>query len=138
MNDNRQLMLALITKFHFGQLYGNEPYINHCIRVADRVAAVSNDERAVDVALGHDLLEDTNCTKELLYTLFEDNVVNAIIALSKIKGQSKEDYISVVKSNDLARLVKIHDTMENLTCSVQRNDTKRIVKYSQQLQELVK
>lgn len=135
MNDDK-LAAGIAERFHAGQKYGDDPYTVHLQAVADSVSS-QPDERLVAIAWLHDILEDTSCTKELLLQLFEDNIVKAVVALSKVMGESYEDYIARVKLNSLATTVKIHDTLCNLTESVARNDKKRIVKYSNQLLLLV-
>jgi (p)ppGpp synthase/HD superfamily hydrolase len=130
------LALGIAERFHAGQKYGEHPYTTHLLAVADSVSS-QPDERLQVIAILHDVLEDTSCTKEILFGLFEDNIVNAVIALSKVDGEEYEDYITRVRKNALATTVKIHDTLCNLKESVARNDKKRITKYSNQLILLV-
>ena len=42
---------------HMGQKYGDEPYIHHAVRVADRIG--HSDEIGVAVAFLHDVVEVT-------------------------------------------------------------------------------
>lgn len=128
--DNLAKTIAM--KFHAGQMYGEYPYWHHLLQVAESVK-VENDDRLKAIAWLHDILEDTKCTKEILYALFEDNIVDAVIAISKVEGESKEDYIAKVKKNSLALTVKMHDTLCNLKESLIRRDMKRVKKYSNQL-----
>ena len=134
MND---LALARIiaSKFHIGQTYGKNDYMFHLDQVVKSLQW-ETDERLQVIAMLHDILEDTTCTKEVLYGLFEDNVVEAIIAISKVDGESYQNYIKRVKSNMLAKTVKMHDTLCNLTESLHRKDMKRVIKYSRQMEML--
>lgn len=131
------LAMALAEKFHAGQQYGDEDYTYHLVQVETSVRDACTDERLRVVAVLHDILEDTPCTLEILRALFEDNVVDAVDALTKRADDTKEGYIAKVKLNAMATTVKIHDTLCNLTESVNRNDVKRIVKYADQLKKLV-
>ncbi|WP_221391232.1 HD domain-containing protein [Dyadobacter sp. NIV53] len=46
--------------------YTGEPYYTHLLRVAEIVSQHSNDEMEIEIALCHDLLENTQCTKQEL------------------------------------------------------------------------
>lgn len=124
---------ALATKFHAGQTYGNLPYTDHLQQVAYSVETGTTDDRMIVVAYLHDILEDTECTADALSALFEDNIVHAVVAITRTKGESKEAYLTKVKGNHMARIVKIHDSLCNLRASVMRFDAKRIKKYTDQI-----
>lgn len=132
-----ELAKMIAEKFHYGQSYDKFPYMKHLEEVCESVSSQPN-KRLQVVAILQDILEDTSCSPELLFQLFEDNIVHAVIALTKKQDQTREAYIEDVKKNPLALTVKIHDTLCNLTNSVKRYDEKRIDKYSKQLQELIK
>lgn len=127
----------LVEKFHAGQKYGNRPYTDHLYSVYNSVANGSTDERLQVVALLHDILEDTDCTENLLRHLFEDNIVDAVVALSKQENELRGDYLIRVKKNEMARVVKMHDTLCNLKESLSWMDKKRVAKYTDQLRFLV-
>ncbi len=125
---------ALAIKFHSGQNYGQEPYLVHLQQVAESVRTGTTDERMLVVAYLHDILEDTDCTEETLAHLFEDNIVNAVVAITRTQGDTtKEAYLKKVKANHMARIVKIHDSLCNLRASVMRFDARRITKYTGQI-----
>ncbi|MNN94820.1 hypothetical protein D3C81_2135190 [compost metagenome] len=85
----------------------------------------------------HDILEDTNTTREdLLDAGICNEVVVAVERITKIKGGSYFLYIEGIKSNELARKVKLCDTAANLRNSIKEGNIKRINKYSKQLQLL--
>lgn len=98
-------------KAHFGQVdKAGVDYIKHPETVASFVTG--NEEKAV--AFLHDVLEDTNVTLEFLRDYgFPENVLTAIDVLTKKKGQDYQDYLVNVKSNELARVVKLADLRHN-------------------------
>lgn len=63
-------------------------------------------------------------------------MADAVVSVTKIKGESYKDYIKRVRANDLALKVKIADTLCNLEESVKIRDMKRIKKYTKQLELL--
>lgn len=91
-----------------------EPYFGHPYRVARAVKAAGFPEEAVAVAYLHDVVEDTAVTLTTLRALsFPEEVVEAVDAISKRKGEKFEDYYDRVKANDLALAVKWHDVADN-------------------------
>ena len=115
MNTSKQpmleLALSIATKAHRGQFdkVGID-YIEHPIFVASQVD--SEEEKAV--ALLHDVIEDSSVTaEELLNAGLPETVVTAVQILSKKKGQAYQTYLKTVKSNPLARAVKLADLKHN-------------------------
>lgn len=128
-----ELARGLAEKFHAGQMYGRHPYIYHLDMVSEALKADS-DERLSIIGMLHDILEDTSCKPELLYTLFEDNIADAVLALTHIKGEeTREEYLGRVKKNMLAKKVKMVDSMMNMQESILRGDMKRVKKYAEQI-----
>lgn len=126
-------------KFHKGQYYGEKPYMEHILDVDRNVVALCGihayNERTV--ARLHDVIEDTDCTLNRLKDLkFSDEVIKAVDAISKRKGETWLAYMSRVKANPLALVVKKCDTMANLKQSFIDQNSRRIVKYSNQLIKL--
>ena len=106
-----ELALSIATKAHRGQFdkVGID-YIEHPIYVASQVD--SEEEKAV--ALLHDVIEDSSVTAdELLNAGLPETVVTAVQILSKKKGQAYQTYLKTVKSNPLARAVKLADLKHN-------------------------
>jgi (p)ppGpp synthase/HD superfamily hydrolase len=126
------LAAGIAEKFHAGQLYGKEPYIYH-LRAVVQSLETEYDERLVIIGWLHDIIEDTDCTEELLRALFDKDIVDAVLALSKRKGEPYEDYIARVKANPLALKVKMHDSKCNMEESLKRGDMKRVRKYANQI-----
>ena len=103
--------LAIASKAHDGQIdKGGQPYINHPIAVAELVESPT--EKIV--ALLHDVCEDTDVTiDDLRAAGFSDNVLDAVQAITKINGESYEEYMDRVAKNPVATAVKIADMMHN-------------------------
>lgn len=95
------------------------PYIEHPRRVAARVAgdelagAQVRDELAVAVAWLHDVVEDTDVTAEVLRAAFPEEVVAAVLALTRRAGEEPDVYYARVAANPLALRVKRADIADN-------------------------
>lgn len=126
-------MLVLATQAHDGQFdKGGQPYILHCLAVMHKLK--TNDEELQCIALGHDLVEDTNVTYLDLYQQgFSDRVVNGIRSLTKQRGETYDEYKERVKANPDAVLVKLSDLRHNTDIrrlkGVSEKDIARVVKY---------
>lgn len=126
---------------HYGQKYAGGPYTDHLEAVAEMVCDISKPSEdlssLVCVAWLHDILEDTRTTKEdLISEGFSQEVVDAVVAITKEKGYDYSAYISRIRTNNLALRVKKADTLCNLTQSVKEGSPRRIKKYTKQLQLL--
>lgn len=89
-----------------------KPYISHLMRVAARVA---DDEICMCVALLHDILEDTDTEAGELYAFgFDEEIVEAVILLTKDTSITYHENIAKIKLNAVARRVKIADLEDNL------------------------
>lgn len=135
MNDTQQQSDAQIDKCrdiaimaHAGQTRRDKitPYIEHCFAVAKRVAHLGN--KYICVALLHDVLEDTNFTAhDLLAAGVDEDIVAAVQVLTKHPSRSYDEYLKIVKFNNLACHVKIADMLSNLADSP---TNKQIRKYA--------
>lgn len=127
-----ELSEHLATKFHAGQMYGEWPYTTHIAHVRGSVGShFPGDERLKIIANLHDILEDTSMTEPVLRALFDDDIVDAVVALTKLENESRSDYLFRVKSNPLALKVKLCDSLSNLHHSMKRNDMRRVRKYAE-------
>ena len=89
-------------------------YINHPLRVMDAV----EEEKEKIVAVLHDVVEDSEITLEDLRKHgFDDEVVIAVGCLTRLPGESYEKFIGRIKSNRLARNVKLQDLKDNMDLS---------------------
>lgn len=156
MIDNSQLTKAakIAIKAHGDQMYGELPYMAHLFEVDQMVVKMykpknlkpsepysARDGDEMDclraIAFLHDVLEDTDVTPMDLHRLgIHDDVIDAVIAVTKVDGESYEDYIKEVRKNPLALKVKLCDTSANLMNSIKEGNTKRINKYTKQIQLL--
>lgn len=118
---------------HIGQMYGERSYVHHLIEVSEMVSRMGGGDTERAVAWLHDTIEDTSITAGWLTKRFSEDVVGAVVAMSKVDGESYEDYIVKVRANPIAKLVKIADTLCNLTNSVIESNLYRIDKYAKQL-----
>ena len=142
MNTTEQSMvdlaLSIARKAHEGQLdKAGVDYIEHPIYVASQVD--TEEEKAV--ALLHDVIEDSSVTaEELLNAGLPETVVTAIQILSKKKGQDYQTYLENVKSNPLARVIKLADLKHNSDLSrlssVTDKDLERLEKYKKAIDYL--
>lgn len=109
------------------------PYILHPIRVMNNLH--TKDLELMTIAIGHDLLEDTDVTVGLLINMgFSNRVITALTILNHLKDESYEDYIERICSNYDAILVKMADIEDNSRVNrlkgVREKDFKRFEKYA--------
>lgn len=107
------VMLKIATNAHHGQFdKGGQPYILHVLKVMHYLK--TDDEELQCIALGHDVIEDTRVTyKELRDAGISERVINGIRALTKIPGQTLDEYkLEVFSSHDAMR-VKLCDLRHN-------------------------
>lgn len=133
--DNLSEVYTFVKKAHAGQTYGTRDYMYHINNVYRRVYDLISDVNVDAIALCHDLLEDTTVTYIELVELIGVENAEVVKLLSKnyCVPYSYEKYINLVKTNELALIVKKADTLCNLEESVKINDIKRIKKYTKQL-----
>ncbi len=116
---------------HKGQIdKSGKKYINHPVAVASLVFT----EKERVVALLHDVIEDTSITiEDLIKSGIPLDVVDAIKCLSKEENLEYFEYLKRVKSNKLARSVKIADLTHNMDLSrlnhISNEDFNRYKKY---------
>ncbi|MBQ6190411.1 MAG: hypothetical protein IJK45_09595 [Bacteroidaceae bacterium] len=124
-------VLTLVTEKHRNQRdKAGMPYMGHLARVAEKC---SGDEEKM-VALMHDLVEDTDVDEAFLrsYGIPED-MVDAVISLTKREGEDYMDFIDRVSNDSLAREVKIADLEDNMDITrlydLKEEDLRRLQKY---------
>ena len=104
---------------------GNEPYVNHLAEVANLLSEASGGADAELVAAGwlHDILEDTDTTREELADRFSVRVAALVAEVSDDMGLPKDERrrLQVVaaphKSPD-AKLIKIADKISNIRARI--------------------
>jgi (p)ppGpp synthase/HD superfamily hydrolase len=93
---------------------GGVPYVFHALHLAEQLEG----EKAVCVALLHDVVEDTEYTIEDIKNMgFPEEVTEAVLCITRPQGMSYMDYIRVVKTNALATQVKLLDLEHNMDVS---------------------
>ena len=132
-------MWDLAIKSHAGQVdKAGQPYIYHIDAVWNNLRDLVDDadDELIQIAIGHDLIEDTTVTSlELRVLGFSDRVVDGIVALTKLKSESYEDYKARVLSSKDASLVKLADLKHNMDLTrlptLTQKDLDRVAKYHQ-------
>jgi (p)ppGpp synthase/HD superfamily hydrolase len=136
---SKQMIAAAITfavEKHGDQMYGEKPYSYHLLQVLDKVQEQPLETRLT--AILHDVLEDTDATRDELCGMFGHVVARNVWVLTKTPGLEYKAYINCIRHNPIALEVKIADTLCNLTQSHKEGNLKRIRKYSKQMYLLTK
>ena len=111
--DLTKKAMELAYKQHHGQNDKAElPYIFHPYHLAEQMG---DDEYAICTALLHDVAEDTEMTvDEIAAEGFPDEIITALRLLKHEKGEPYlGSYIHNIKTNPLARKVKLADLYHN-------------------------
>jgi (p)ppGpp synthase/HD superfamily hydrolase len=125
----------LAKKAHQGQtdIGGSDYFRNHITTVFNSVGGFSaNPPELAIVALLHDSVEDTSVTLKEIESEFGPTVANAVRALTKTSGSNDVkhvdySYLRKIKSNTLARKVKIADITNNMDLTRIKNPTPKDV-----------
>lgn len=108
-------MLVLVTT-EFDGIYDKQgvPYILHCLKVMHYLK--TEDEELQCIGLGHDVIEDRSKTvtyARLREMGFSERVIEGIRAMTKVPGETNEEYIERLKANPDAIRVKLADLRHN-------------------------
>jgi (p)ppGpp synthase/HD superfamily hydrolase len=126
-------MLVIATNAHAGQFdRGGAPYILHPLKVMHYLK--SDDEELMCMALGHDVIEDTEVTyRDLRDAGISERVIAGIRALTKLPGQTYDEYKTGVFASEDAMRVKMADLRHNTDIrrlkGVTEKDVARMAKY---------
>lgn len=86
------------------------PYVFHPFHLAEQMT----DEETCAVALLHDVVEDTDITLGDLEKLgFGEKILEAISLMTHNEGVDYMDYVAKIKTNPIARAVKLADLRHN-------------------------
>ena len=85
------------------------PYIFHPLHLAEQMT----DEYSTCVALLHDVVEDTSVTLEELIKVFPREVTDAVSLMTHKDGEPYLEYVARIKTNPIARAVKLADLTHN-------------------------
>ncbi|AZG71549.1 GTP pyrophosphokinase [Shewanella livingstonensis] len=105
-------------------------YILHPLRVMAKM----DTEYEMAVALLHDVIEDSDYTADDLLTQgIPPDVVNAVQLLSKVAGETYDQFIGRIIDNPIAIKVKMADIEDNINILrlevVEVKDLQRVAKY---------
>lgn len=126
-------MNKLIAVMDLAEKYYPKNKLKHAIRVAGfaaKEAQTRNDitpKAAYIVGIAHDLLEDTECSKDELEEAIGSNLLTTVLVLTKPDDNSYDEYIrQVLDSGDsLAILVKKADIKDHF--SQEETLTKKLI-----------
>lgn len=107
--------LAFAKEKHKNQYrIGGAEYITHPIGVAEILKSQGYDVEHQIAALFHDMFEDTDATEEEVLYYGNEEILEAVKAVTKPRGYVMEEYIKGICSNPMARAVKAADRLHNL------------------------
>ena len=111
MTQTLERAIAIAATAHAGQVdKGGAPYILHPLKVMLRMSSL--EERIVAVL--HDVVEDCGISLEdLRKEGFSEAVLSAIESVTKVPGESYEDFVERAAQNPIGRVVKLADLEEN-------------------------
>lgn len=119
---------------------GGAPYIEHCLAVMKGVNHMP--EHVQIAALLHDVVEDTNYTVNDISIAYGNQVAELVELLTKIPGQTYQEYITGIKANKEAISIKISDLTHNMNVTrlkeITDTDLARLKKYHKTYRDLVK
>lgn len=117
--------LELINLYHKDMMdKGNNPYIEHLLYVSNN--CINKDAKIA--GLLHDILEDTDCTEQILIdSNISTDIIKAIKLLTKSDNETYASYIdNLVASNNIIALeVKFWDLSNNMDLSRLETITER-------------
>jgi len=123
--------IAIAAQAHQEQLdKAGAPYILHPLRMMLRMSS----ETEMTAAILHDVVEDTAWTLDQLRQAgFSAEVVQAVECLTHRDQETYEEFIARVRTNAIARKVKLADLEDNMDMrrlsTVTEKDTQRLHKY---------
>jgi (p)ppGpp synthase/HD superfamily hydrolase len=140
MNDivDRAELFARAAHGAIGQIrkYTGEAYVTHPIRVMGLVKTVLKDPDALAAALLHDVIEDTELTKEDILTEFGPRVAEMVVALSdppKVEGGPNR---KARKALDRDRLSKASASVQTIKVADMIDNTESIVAHDPKLAKI--
>jgi GTP diphosphokinase / guanosine-3',5'-bis(diphosphate) 3'-diphosphatase len=125
--------ILIATNAHHGQFdKGGNPYILHPLAVMGLIEDA--DEELQSIAVLHDVIEDTKVTwQDLKEAGMTDRIIVAVRLLTKMPGQTYEEYKEGVFSNVDAMRVKKADLTHNSDIrrlkGISERDIERMAKY---------
>ena len=133
-----KIALKLCFEAHKDQIdKSGMPYVFHPFHLAEQMA----DENTTIVALLHDVIEDTEYTLDDLRKFgFAEDVLSAISLMTHADDVPYMDYVVKIKTNPIAKAVKLADLKHNSDMSrldrITQTDEERAKKYKQAIELL--
>ena len=127
--------IQFAVKAHAGQVdKGGQPYILHPLRV---MLAVHTPQERMAAVL-HDVIEDTPLTAEdLARQGIPQAVIEAVVVLTKQKGESRIAAAKRAARHPIARAVKIQDVKDNLNIDRIKNPSERDLARLQEYEQVL-
>ena len=138
-----KMLVLVANKFDGKYDRGGVPYVMHLLKVMHYTK--TDDEDRNIIALGHDLVENTDVTyHDLREAGFNERVIEGIRAMTKVPGETNDEYMTRIMANPDAIHVKLADLRHNSDIrrlkGVSAKDVARLEKYHRMyliLKELV-
>ncbi len=113
MKNQLDIAIKLASYYHNGQRdKNNEIYILHPLRIMFQMDTY----KEKIVAVLHDIIEDTECTIDILRENgFSEEIITALKAITRKEDEQYIQYIYRVEKNSIASNVKIKDLVDNLS-----------------------
>jgi len=127
--------IAYASMMHENQLdKGGKPYILHPLRLMFRMSQYNTDPELLCTCVLHDVMEDCGVTREDLLSIgMSDRVIYAVMTLSRVDGETYDQFIDRICMSRDAMLVKLEDLKDNSDPSrligIATQDLQRIEKY---------
>ena len=132
LNEQLEIAIELAIKYHKGQIdKGGNAYILHPLEVMNDV----NRMESKIVAVLHDIIEDTECTVDILREWgINEDAIESINVLTHKEGMSYMEYITEISYDFIATEVKWADLKCNMDLSrlnrkITNKDLERNKKY---------
>lgn len=132
LNEQLEIAIELAIKYHKGQIdKGGNAYILHPLGVMNDVDRMESKI----VAMLHDIIEDTECTIDILREWgINEDTIESINTLTRKEGMSYMEYITEISYDLIATEVKLADLKCNMDLSrlnrkITNKDLERNKKY---------
>ncbi|MFT3935814.1 MAG: HD domain-containing protein [Chitinophagaceae bacterium] len=132
---------------HNTQLYGKYPYVVHLYAVAAVLfnfgitPATEDGRMLLSGCWLHDLLEDTDVTKNELEDLFGKHIAEMVFCVTDgdgdIREEKKESVYKKLSGNEDACAIKLADRIANVEACILLNNTRKLNVYMQENEKLL-
>jgi guanosine-3',5'-bis(diphosphate) 3'-pyrophosphohydrolase len=131
---------------HETQFYGKFPYavhLNSVVSTLFKFKILPDCEDSVIILMSawlHDVIEDTNTSKENLSNEFGNEVAEIVYCVTDVEGFSREEkktfVLQKIKTNQNAIIVKLADRISNIEACILDNNAKKLSMYLSEQKEL--